>query len=103
MHSVVLFGSQVSGGSDHNSDQDLLIACESMCKSELINYYGKKRYSVSAYTPKQLSLMKVHGSLFLQHLKMESTVLYDHDNLFSDFISSCDLRPPNDQENKSLC
>ncbi len=98
MYAVILFGSQVSGGSDCRSDQDLLVVCEPQDKSKYIKKYSDKGYSVSAYTKKQLFLMKRHGSLFLQHLKIESTILHDKDNLFGDFIGTCELTPPQDQE-----
>ncbi len=93
MESVVLFGSQVSGGVDSKSDQDLLVICESSEKKKRIQYYIKQGYSVSSYSEKQLHYMKMHGSLFLQHLKTESKILFDKNDLFGNFISTCDLIP----------
>ena len=100
MDAVAIFGSQVSGGSDARSDQDLLIVCDLNEKNRKIRKYSKQGYSVSAYSPKQLYLMKKHGSLFLQHLKTESKILHDSNNLFGKFISKCEFSPP---QNKEMC
>ena len=76
----------------------MLVICETNKKISSIQKYSQLGYSVSAYSPKQLALMKKHGSLFLQHLKIESTVLYDQGDLFSTFISGCELQSPSHQE-----
>lgn len=92
--SEVLFGSQVSGGSDHQSDRDLLVVCESRSKNKIIKMYGHLGYSVSVYTPIQLEYMKLSGSLFLQHLKHESVVISDGEKYFEKFIKKCQFIPP---------
>lgn len=96
--SVVLFGSQVSGGSDDQSDKDLLVICEPRSKKGAIKMYSEEGYSVSVYTPRQLEFMQLQGSLFLQHLKHESKVLFDSERMFEKFISGCDLTPPSVEE-----
>lgn len=96
--SAVLFGSQVSGGCDQRSDKDLLVVCKPENKRDAIKKYTDRGYSVSVYTPRQLESMRLHGSLFLQHLKHESKVLYDHGGTFMQFISKCDLTPPPPEE-----
>lgn len=101
MEAVVLFGSQVSGGSDIRSDQDLLVVCDINKKKSKIKKYTDLGYSVSIYSDKQLFLMKEHGSLFLQHLKLESLILQDENNLFKKFISTCIITHPSDKELKS--
>lgn len=93
MESVVLFGSQVSGGVDSKSDQDLLVICEPNEKKKNIQCYSKQGYSVSSYSEKQLYYMKMHGSLFLQHLKTESKILFDKNDLFANFMTNCALIP----------
>lgn len=96
--SAVLFGSQITGGSDQQSDKDLLIVCKLEHKKEAISKYSNLGYSVSVYTPSQLNGMRLRGSLFLQHLKHESQVMYDSDGIFSEFIGKCDLTPPSLEE-----
>lgn len=98
--SAVLFGSQVSGGSDRRSDKDLLVVCKPEHKKTAIRKYAGAGYSVSAYTPMQLEHMKQKGSLFLQHLKRESKVLYDDGGAFKHFIDGCHLVPPSSEEIK---
>jgi len=98
MFSIVVFGSQVSGGSDDQSDHDLLIICEGSNKRSLIDMYSKKGYSVSAYTPRQLEFMQKKGSLFIQHLKYESKILHDENDEFKQFIENCPLIRPTPKE-----
>lgn len=92
--STVLFGSQISGGNDHQSDRDLLVVCEPQSKNAVIKMYAELGYSVSVYTPHQLECMKSHGSLFLQHLRYESRVLLDYGCNFTEFINNCNFVPP---------
>ncbi len=98
MEAIALFGSQVSGGSDDNSDRDLLVVCPPNEKQLKIREFTNAGYGVSAYTPRQLEYMKDKGSLFLQHLKYESKILYDNNGDFEKFLSSCTLIPPGDLE-----
>ncbi|RCX07720.1 hypothetical protein [Marinomonas foliarum] len=98
MFAIVIFGSQVSGGNDDKSDHDLLIVCEAGNKRSLIEKYSKIGYSVSAYTPKQLELMQKKGSLFIQHLKFESKILFDKDGEFKRFIECCSFIKPKTKE-----
>jgi len=98
MEAVALFGSQVSGGSDNNSDRDLLVVCPPNEKQLKIREFTTAGYGVSAYTPQQLEYMKDKGSLFLQHLKYESKILHDNNGNFEKFLKSCTLIPPSDLE-----
>jgi hypothetical protein len=98
MKALALFGSQVSGGADESSDKDFLIICSSEKKKTYISHYSKHGYSVSAYTPKQLEYMKIKGSLFLQHLKMESRIIYDENSEFQSFLESCPIVKPSNLE-----
>ncbi len=98
--SAVLFGSQVSGGSDQQSDKDLLVVCNPEYKMDAIKKYSGLGYSVSVYTPRQLESMRLQGSLFLQHLRRESRVLYDSNGVFAQFIAKCQFTPPSSEEMK---
>jgi len=101
MKALALFGSQVSGGANENSDKDFLIICSSEKKKRFIHYYSKRGYSVSAYTPKQLEHMKNKGSLFLQHLKIESKIIFDKNNELRSFLEGCPQILPSDSEIKN--
>lgn len=98
MKALALFGSQVSGGANKNSDKDFLVVCSSDKKRSYIRHYSKRGYSVSAYTPTQLDFMRSKGSLFLQHLKIESHILYDRDYKLHTFLNNCQLVKPSDNE-----
>ncbi|MCE9677792.1 hypothetical protein LZP69_01120 [Shewanella sp. AS1] len=98
--SAVLFGSQVSGGSDQQSDKDLLVVCKPKYKIDAIEKYSDLGYSVSVYTLRQLENMRLQGSLFLQHLKNESRVLYDSNGVFAQFIAQCQFVSPSLEEMK---
>jgi len=101
MKALALFGSQVSGGANVNSDRDFLIICSSDKKKSYIHHYSKRGFSVSAYTPKQLVFMKNKGSLFLQHLKVESKIIYDKNDEFRLFLENCSQVPPSESEMNS--
>jgi hypothetical protein len=98
MKAMVQFGSQISGGANSYSDRDLLVICPSEKRKNYLAEYGGQGYSVSFYTPSQLKYMKIKGSLFLQHLKLESKVISDDNGDFKRFIDSCELIAPNMEE-----
>ncbi|MBZ5488955.1 hypothetical protein HW452_15635 [Halomonas aquamarina] len=50
---------------------------------------------MSALTPGQLIAMQRRGSLFVQHLKNESRILFDYQNIFQDWLNDCQLVKPN--------
>lgn len=95
MFSIVEFGSFVRGSNDEHSDKDLLIVCSRGSHRVFRRRYEVNGYSVSTLTPGQLIAMQRRGSLFVQHLKSESRVLFDYQNKFQDWISKCQLVKPN--------
>lgn len=98
MEALALFGSQISGDLDANSDRDLLVVCPQSEKRTQIRKFTDIGYSVAAYTPRQLICMRNRGSLFLQHLKFESKILFDPNKDFLNFLNSCVLVSPSDAE-----
>lgn len=98
MFSIVEFGSSVRGGNDEHSDKDLLIVCSRSSHRVLRRRYEVNGYSVSTLTPGQLVAMQRRGSLFVQHLKNESRILFDYQNKFQDWINNCPLVKPNISE-----
>ena len=76
--SIAIFGSSQRTNFDKYSDKDLLIVGESYSKiNEFRQEYESKNYSVSTYTYKKLQFLSDRGSLFIQHLKKESKILFD--------------------------
>lgn len=98
MFVIAEFGSVYRKSNDSFSDKDLLIVCERKCVKYYYTKYTKKGYSVSVFTKNQLQLMRKKGSLFLQHLKIESNLLVDVDSKFEFFIKECDFVFPSDEE-----
>ncbi|MBE9526358.1 MAG: hypothetical protein IME94_05225 [Proteobacteria bacterium] len=94
MEALILFGSQISGGANKNSDKDILIISSLKKRKKYTKKYTSQGYSVSFYSKEQVLYMKKKGSLFLQHLKIESKIIYDKDLIFSDFLKTCKLITP---------
>jgi hypothetical protein len=88
-YSIAIFGSSARPNFDKYSDKDLLIAGESYTTiNKLKKEYEKQNYSVSTYTYKKLQFLSNNGSLFIQHLKKESTVLIDTDNNLNSILDN---------------
>lgn len=98
MFVIAEFGSVYRKSNDLFSDKDLLVICEKKYAKYYHTKYTKKGYSVSVFSERQLQLMKSKGSLFLQHLKLESRTLVDIGCEFNSFIQRCDLIFPSDHE-----
>ena len=98
MFAIVEFGSLSRGEGDLYSDRDLLVICPTELRKNYLNRYEKEGYSVSLLTEKQLFFMQKKGSLFLQHLKFESRVIFDSNLEYSSFIETCDLFKPTSTE-----
>lgn len=98
MYTIANFGSTCRADSDQHSDRDLLIICPPSQKSRLLKKYRKQGYSISFFTKNQLEGMKKCGSLFLQHLKSECSVIVDSGGDFHRFIESCEFIPPSQSE-----
>lgn len=88
-YSVAIFGSSLRPNFDKYSDKDLLIVSNSYSMlNTLKNKYEQEGYSVSCYTYKKLKYLSEKGSLFIQHLKVESQILTDHKGLLSKILES---------------
>lgn len=98
MFAIIEYGSAVRGGNDLHSDKDLLIVCDRKLHQSIREYYERAGYSVSAFTFTQLQLMQKKGSLFIQHLKLESRALIDTRDHFKKWLRTCDLKPPSNDE-----
>ena len=77
---VWLYGSYARGCPYCHSDLDILVAIDSLERANEIEREIKLEFcraSLSCYTWDEISRMAKHGSLFLQHLKLEATPLYE--------------------------
>ena len=98
MFAVATFGSHCRNDSDLTSDRDLLLVCSKRRRFRIAEMYERKGYSVSSYTPNQLRHMKHSGSLFLQHVNLEAIITHDADGHFQQFLDSCHLVAPSQDE-----
>lgn len=102
--SIALFGSCARGDSDRLSDSDLLLVSDLRVDREK-NAFAREGFSVSSFTWTQFDAMAASGSLFLQHLKLESVLLSDASGRLSSTLRN--FKPKRDQsqriiENQSL-
>src|SRR4051812_8041954 len=95
--SLALFGSVPRGDSDCQSDRDLLVVSEKRPDS-LCREFARIGFSPSIYSWQQLEGLVKDGSLFLQHLKQESRVLFDRTGQLHDLLDR--FRPNNDYSYK---
>lgn len=98
MFAIAEFGSAIRGGTDSHSDRDLLIVSRRRVHRALRARYEQCGYSVCALTPGQIASMQRRGSLFIQHLKLESRILCDADDRFRNWLGQCDLVFPTHAE-----
>lgn len=98
MFAVAEFGSVCRNTSDIYSDNDILVICDKKFSKYYYDRYHRRGYSVSTFSIKQLYAMKNSGSLFLQHLKLESKILIDKNSDFKNFLNSCSLVAPSEKE-----
>jgi predicted nucleotidyltransferase len=89
---VALFGSMQRGDHDHFSDRDLLIVSER--GSEVEDAFSKAGFSPNVYNWEQIENLAFEGSLFVQHLKNESRVVFDRTGRLRSLLKS--FRPKKD-------
>lgn len=104
--SEAIFGSSSRGDADANSDRDILIVDDNIdvlrTRSTVLAEEG---WSVAPYTFAKLKALADKGALFIQHLKLESSIIADLDGRLDSFLSS--FHPRSDygaeiQENSHL-
>lgn len=83
------FGSANSGDSDSLSDRDILIVSDDIevltLRSNALQADG---WSVATYTWRKLEAICLEGALFVQHLKLESTIHRDDNGRLADILAS---------------
>ena len=92
IQAAALYGSVARDEFEPHSDIDLLLVCHGGHKREV---YDKvypllserlNRVSLSIYSPREISFLAKAQSLFLLHLKRESLLLFDHDEVLTDAL-----------------
>jgi predicted nucleotidyltransferase len=85
---ICIFGSVLREDYDSYSDKDILIVSDNLdsIKSEILILESNK-WSVSKYTWKKLDYVINNKSLFVQHIKRESKILLDTDDVLKDTLS----------------
>jgi hypothetical protein len=97
VESMAVFGSVPRGDADQISDRDVLIA--GVARNSLVERaLSKAGYSPSIYSWQQMEALSRDGSLFLQHLKQESQVLFDRDGRLRDLLEA--YRPLGDYSHR---
>lgn len=98
MYAAALFGSASRQDTDTASDKDLLLVSGARSRFIFKQLLEKVGFSVSVYSPAQLFHMRTRGALFLQHLRYEAKVLFDHQGSLQTFLSTCELVGPTKAE-----
>lgn len=103
-YSIAIYGSSLRPNFDKYSDKDMLIVSASYdLLNELKREYENDGYSVSTYTYDKLKFLSKTGSLFVEHLKRESAILFDqHKRLERILYNHKETVPTNQQIQESL-
>ncbi len=99
--SVAKFGSTVRQDNDLLSDSDLLVVIENDKNfdfSIVSEYLEGNGHNISYYNYDKLVYLSKKGSLFLQHLKQESEIIYDKKGRFACLLKK--FNPKNDYEDE---
>ena len=88
-YSVAIYGSSLRSDFDKYSDKDLLIVSSSYKRlNQLKKSYEERGFSVSTYTYSKLQFLSRKGSLFIEHLRKESSILIDDKNRLKCILES---------------
>lgn len=84
-----VFGSTARGDTDAMSDRDILIVDDSLevlrTRARVLEADG---WSVASYTYAKLNALARRGALFIQHLKLESSILVDQDGRLGEVLAA---------------
>ncbi|MEA3189394.1 MAG: hypothetical protein QOD99_3224, partial [Chthoniobacter sp.] len=88
LDAIALFGSCARGDRDSMSDRDILILSDnkSIRRSETLRL-RRKGWSPVAFSWRRLERAGAQKRLFIQHLKLESRVLWDRNGRFREYLT----------------
>lgn len=87
IYSIAIFGSSLRPDFDKYSDKDLLIVANTYSKlNKLRQQFEMQGFSVTTYTYKKLEFLSKKGSLFVQHLRNESSIMTDHKGKLNEIL-----------------
>lgn len=104
VHSAALFGSFARGDAEPHSDVDLLVVCDEGQKPSVYADLSLslssefEKISICSYSPKELRFMAGRGSLFLLHLRDESSLLFDRTGLLGDILAGFEAKASYDED-----
>ena len=88
MTSICIFGSAARGNLDSHSDKDLLVVSAAKVDGEaLAASFSQAGWSAKILTYADIERLAEAGSLFLQHIKREGIVLYDHNKRLGSILT----------------
>lgn len=89
-----VFGSAARGDVDAMSDRDILIVDDDVAVlRERARALTKTGWSVASYTFAKLNALSQRGALFIQHIKLESSILIDRDGRLGQALAAFEPRP----------
>lgn len=95
--SEALFGSCARGDVDSLSDRDFLIVDDDpkvlRARADVLKTEG---VSVAAYTFRKIESLAARGALFVQHLRLEASIVADRDGRLANLLAN--FRPKSDYE-----
>ncbi|MER9560673.1 hypothetical protein [Mesorhizobium sp. M0571] len=99
-----IFGSTSRGDNDVLSDRDILIVDDNV---QALRYWSQKLeedgWSVASYTFAKLEALSRMGALFIQHLKLEASIIADRDGRLSSLLRSFEPRRDYSRELAENC
>ena len=98
-NAVAIFGSAARGDNDAFSDRDLLLVSDDECTlREMKCKYDSAGWSCTAYSWKRLQRASDQGSLFVQHLKLESKIVSDSSDRLAHLLAQYSTRVSYERE-----
>ncbi len=76
-YAVWLYGSESRGDASPSSDVDILMIGDGSIPQQVYHNFQGRRISVSHYEWAEVERIAGYGSLFLHHLRLEASVLYE--------------------------
>jgi hypothetical protein len=97
-YSLLQFGSSLREDFDSYSDKDLLIVTDTFDQlNSLKEDYESNGFSVSSYTYEKMQLLCDRESLFIEHLRRESRIIFDCGDKIKTLIQKTPIAIPSEE------